>query len=124
MPEMLSRVASASGRWGFIWHRARPHLATLLKEESPIALKWAIFLAFPHMPWDRFANGRHLIQLWAAAVSTAPYTDEIGQSVMDALLHIAPQDPLRPHIPVSMWLWLNKQLPFPLVCRECFRGTQ
>ena len=126
-PEMLQtffRVARASGQWGFIWHRIRPHIATLLEEGSPVSLKLAMVHAFPHIPWDNFPNSQHLIQLWAAAVSETPYTLEIGQSVVDALLHMASQGSLRPHIPVDMWSWLNRQPPFPLVCWGRFRDTQ
>lgn len=124
MVEMFFRVARASGRWGFMWRRVRPHVAALLKEECSVSLKRTMVYALPHLPWDRFANGQRLVQLWAAAVPTVPYTLEFGQNVVDALLHIASQDPLRPHIPIDMWSWLNRQQPFPLVCWGRFRNTQ
>jgi hypothetical protein len=122
--EMFFRVARASGQWGFIWHRVRPHIATLLGEESSVPLKRAMVHAFPHIPWHRFPNSQHFIQLWAAAASALPYTLQICQSVVDALLHIATQDYLRPHIPVGMWSCLSRQPPFPLVCWGRFRDTQ
>lgn len=100
---MLLRTAAASGRWGFMWRRVRPLITTLF-EESPISQKRAIILASPHIPWNTFTNGQRLVRLWAAAASVFQYTDEIGQSVVDTLLHIASQDHLRPHIhiPVGM----------------------
>jgi len=101
--EVFLRLARASGQWGFMWHRVRPLVITLLQEESSAPIKRAILLALPHMPWANFANGQHLVQLWAAAASVFPYPDEIGQIVVDTLLHIASQDSLRPHIPVGMW---------------------
>jgi hypothetical protein len=122
--EVFFRVARASGQWGFVWHRVRLHIPTLLGEESPLSLKRAMIHVFPHIPWGRFPNSQQFIQLWAVAASAIPYTLEIGQSVVDALLHIASQNSLRPHIPVSMWSWLNRQLPFPLVCWGRFRDTQ
>ena len=118
------RLARASGRWEFMWHRVRPLVAALLEEESSVSLKRAVMLALPHMPWAKFTNGQHLVQLWASTTSVFPYPDEIGQSVVDTLLHIASQDSLRPHIPVSMWSWLNGRPPSPLVCWGRFRGTQ
>lgn len=124
MLETFLRTARASGRWRFMWRRIRLPLLTLLKEESPISLKRATLLASPHMPWGDFANGQHLVQLWAAATSAFPYADEISQSVVDTLLHIASQDLLRPHIPNDMWLWLNKRPLLPLVCWGRFRATQ
>lgn len=125
MLEIFFRAARSSGQWGFIWHRVRPHIATLLGEENSARSKRAMIHAFPHIPWGKFANSQHFIGLWAAAAASAiPYTLEIGQSVVDALLHIASQDPLRPHIPVGMWSWLNRQPPFPLVCWGRFRDTQ
>lgn len=122
--EVFLRLARASGQWGFMWHRVRLLVATLLQEESPARLKRAVLLALPHLPWTNFTNGQHLVQPWAAAASVFPYTDEIGQSVIDTLLHIASQDSLRPHIPVDMWLWLNHRPAFPLVCWGRFQGTQ
>ena len=124
MLETFFRVARSSGQWGFVWHRVRLHVATLLGEESPTSLKRAMIHAFPHIPWGKFPNSQQFIQLWAAAASEIPYTLEIGQSVVDALLHIASQESLRPHIPVGMWSWLNRQPPFPLVCWGRFRDTQ
>lgn len=121
---MFLRIAAASRRWGFMWRRVRPLVTTLLEEENTVSQKRAAILASPHFPWDNFTNGQRLVQLWAAAVSAFPYGDEIGQSVVDALLHIASQDHLRPYIPVRMWSWLDKRRSLPLVCWGRFRGTQ
>ena len=124
MLEVFLRLARASGQWGFMWHRVRLLVATLLKEEGSVSLKRAVLHALPHIPWANSTNGQHLVQLWATAASVFPYTDEIGQSVVDTLLHIASEDSLRPHIPVGMWPWLSNQPPFPLVCWGRFQGTQ
>ena len=80
----------------------------LLNEESPIPLKQAIILASPHLLWRNFANDKHLVQLWAVAVSEVPYTDEVCQSVVATLLQIASITSLQPSIPLDMWSWLKK----------------
>ena len=95
--------------YSYVWHRIEPLVITLLAEESPIPLKRAAILALPHISWRRLANGEHLIRLWVAAASALPYSDDTGQSVVDALLQIAHSDSLSPHIPVGMWSWLNKR---------------
>jgi hypothetical protein len=124
MLETFFRVARVSGRWGFMWRRVKLPFVALLGEDTPVSLKRAAVLASPHMPWDNFTNDQHLVQLWAAAASIVPQTNEIGQSVVDALLHIASRDALRPHIPTDMWSRLNER-PFPsLVCWQRFRETQ
>ena len=126
-PELLEvflRLARASGQWGFMWHRVRLLVITLLEEDSPVSLKRAVIFALPHMPWVNLTNGQHLVKLWVTAASVFSYTDEVGESVIDTLLHITSQDSLRPHIPIGMWSWLNNRPPFPLVCWGRFRGTK
>jgi hypothetical protein len=50
-----------------------------------------------------------MMRLWITAASALPYTDEVGERVVDALLGMATRDNLRPHIPVVAWDWLNKR---------------
>jgi len=106
----------------FMWCHIEPFVTTLLIEESPDSLKQAIILASPYIPWEDFATKEPLIQLWAAAASTVPYTDDIGQSMVDTLLRIANDASPRP-IPAGMWSWLNKRPPLPPVCWGRFRGS-
>jgi len=117
------RLASDLGRFGSVWHRIEPLVVMMLEEGSQVSLKEAIILAAPYFDWKKFGNGERLIQLWAAAGLEIPYTDKIGQSVVDALLQIACCSPLRPHIPVGMWLWLNKRPSLPPVCSGRRPGT-
>jgi len=106
----------------FMWWHIRPFVTMLLEEESPVSKKQAMILASPHLPWWKFQD-THLVPLWAAAASEVPYTDEICQSVVDTLLHIASSGNLQPHIPDGMWLWLNKCPTLPLVCTGRARGS-
>ena len=92
-----------------VWHHIEPLVIALLAEESPIPLKRAAILTLPHTSLWRLPDGEHLIRLWAAAASAVPYSDDTGQSVVDTLLLIACSDSLWPHIPIGMWLWLNKR---------------
>lgn len=116
-------LASELGRFGSAWHRIEPLVVTMLDEGSHVSLKEAIVLGAPRFDWKKFGNGECLIQMWAAAVLEIPYADNIGQSVVDVLLQIAYLGHLRPHIPVDMWLWLDKRPPLPPVCFGRRLGT-
>ena len=116
-------IARASGYSGFMWHDIMLPVVKLLDKASPLPLKEAALLASPHFPWWSFIDGKHLIQLWAAATWEVPYTEEIGQSVADTLLQIASNGCLQPHIPISMWSWLNKCPSLPPVCAGRHQGS-
>jgi len=123
MLDVFLCVVRASGQSGFMWHWIRLPFITLLNEGSPVSLKQAAILASPYLPWWSFPNDEHLIQLWAAAASRVPYTDKVGQSVIDTLLQIASNGSLRPHIPVDMWSWLNNRPNLPPTCIGRLQGS-
>jgi hypothetical protein len=50
-----------------------------------------------------------MMQIWTKSISALPYTDEVCESVVDALLQMASWDDIRPHIPLVIWNWLNKR---------------
>ena len=108
MAEAISRAAMASNSGRFIWHRIKRYLATLFDEQRSPRLNWIITLASPEVPWSGSLHDEKTVARWAAAVSAVPYTKEVGQSVVDALLQIAHIDSLRPHIPIDAWAWLKK----------------
>jgi len=105
----------ALGEPWFMWYHIEPLVTMLLNKESPVSVRQATILVSPHLPWWNF-HDEHLAHLWAAAASAVPYTDEIGQIAVDTLFHIASNHILQPHIPVGMWLWLNKCPSLPPVC--------
>jgi len=107
----------------FIWCHIEPLVATALSEESLVSLKHDMLLASPYLPWKQFKNHTHLIQLWAAVASIVPYTNDIGQSVVDTLLQIADDPSLQPHMPADMWSWLKKRPSLPPVCSGCIHGS-
>jgi len=120
---LLHTARAGMNLWGFMWDHIKPSITILLDKESSISLKQAIILASPHPPeWD-LAQDKHLIQLWAAAVSAVPYTDEICQSVTDTLLQIASSIYIQPHIPIGMWSWLKKCPLLPPVCGGRYWGS-
>ena len=116
MSDIFLRLARAAGLRHYMWARIEPFVSTLLHEESDDSLKLAAVLASPHFPWKQFSHPGRLIQLWAAAAATLPDKDEVDQSVVDALLHVAYQDTLREYVPFEMWSWLNKRPSLPPVC--------
>ena len=100
--DVCLHAARASKRMEFLWYCiiGLP-VARLPNEESPVSMKQAFILMSPHLPWS-WSMDEHWVQQWAAAASAVPYTDEIGQSVADTLLHIASNDSLQSHIPIDM----------------------
>jgi len=76
----------------------------------------AVVLASPHVTWSQLEGGEELFHKWVAAVSAVPYTEEVGQSVVDALLQIAGNCFLQPYIPIGVWSWLNGRPLLPYVC--------
>jgi hypothetical protein len=119
MLDALFRAARASG-W-LMRIRTGPVIHTLFNEASPRT----IVLISPHVDWQELEDSESLIPHWAAATSTIsaiPYTEEVDQSVVDTLLHIAAIDSLRPHIPVGIWAWLEKRPFLPPECIGRRRG--
>ena len=122
MPKMLDtflHAARASKEWELTWHRTWKFAKWLPQKASPRAF----ILASPHIRWYLLTENGDLVQQWAAAASAVPYTEEVGQSVVDVLLQIAEVDELAPHIPVDMWSWLTRQPSLPPVCYGRVVGT-
>ena len=123
MLDTFIHTARASQDPRFMWCWIIPFFTTLLDSWNAVPLKQAALLASPHLLWWGSANGKQIIQLWAAAASIVPYSDEIGASVVDTLLRIASNPSLGPHIPSRMWLWLNRQPNLPPVCAGRYLGS-
>ena len=102
MVEMFTRIAVAVDPERFMWDR--------------IELGRVLTLASPHVPWGEGPYEESVVTKWALAASVIPYTEDVGRSVVDVLLHTASVDSLRPHIPAGIWAWLKKQPPFPSRC--------
>jgi len=64
-----------------------------------------------------------MMQLWVAAASALPYTNDVGQSVVDTLLRMAYRSDLQPYIPVLAWDWLKKRPVFNSRCLGLVQGT-
>ena len=77
----------------------------------PISFKYAILDAFRHNYWLLgYGNNINVVmQLWIETASALPYTDGVGESVVNALLRMASSAKLRSHIPAAAWEWLNKR---------------
>ena len=112
-PEVLDAflsAARASKEREFTWRRAGGFSAMQLSEASPRA----IILITPHIL--HLIDGGDLLQHWATAASAVPHTEEVAQSVVDALLQFAYEGDLLPYITVDMWSWLKTQPSFPPIC--------
>jgi hypothetical protein len=119
MLDIFLRAARASKEWAFTWHQFRGYADDLLREASPRA----VVLVLPFISWDWLTYQEDWIQRWAWAVSAAPDTERVAQSVVDTLLQIASKEKLLPHIPVNIWSWLTKRPRLPAVCLGRNVGT-
>jgi hypothetical protein len=119
MLDIFLRAARASKEWAFTWHQFRGYADDLLREASPRA----VVLVLPFISWDWLTYQEDWIQRWAWAVSAAPDTERVAQSVVDTLLQIASKEKLLPHIPANIWSWLTKRPRLPAICLGRNVGT-
>jgi len=91
----------------------------------PISLKYATLDAFRygHHSLLRASDIGAMMQLWVAAASALPYTNDVGQRVVDTLLVMADERKLQPHIPAPAWDWLKKRPVFNSWCSGHEFGT-
>jgi len=120
-------VAKASKSGDFVWRKVQPFLVTLFDETRPDetrpgSFNRVIVLMSPYLHWSSCGANKNMVIRWAEAASAVPYTEEICQSVVDALLQIASIHYLRQHIPVDAWTWLKRRPSLPSVCRGRSRG--
>ena len=104
---------------------AQPIVA-LLDEEDFDFPDWVVTLVSPYAQWG-FAS-TNAVTRWAEAALAVPYTEEVGQMVVDTLLQIAyyedeDEDSLQSFIPVDIWAWLKKRPSLPPTCRGRDLGT-
>ena len=108
MADAISRAATASNSWKFIWPHIGRYINNLFDEPRSPSLNWVIALASPQVPWDSKLHDKVTVARWAATVLAIPYAEEVAQCVVDALLQIAHIDSLRSGIPIDVWAWLKK----------------
>jgi len=82
-----------------------------------------VTLVSPYFDWGTSGFNGNTVTWWAAAALATPYTEEVGQSVVDTLLQIASVGKLKSYIPTDIWPWLKKPLFLPPVCRGRSEGT-
>ena len=124
MVDTILRVARASDSV-LSWHHVLTHTTALFDESTPPSLNRAITFVSPYIPWHLPAlDAENAVVRWAAAASTVPYSDEVGQSVAETLLRILEHDSLLEHIPINVWgLLKNRPSPSP-VWRVRFSGCR
>ena len=116
--EMVDAILHAARKTSvFVWWRLREHITAIFNEASPPSLDRVIVLVSPCAPWHYIGmQTRGAIARWVTAVSAVPYSEEVGQSVVGALLWVSSYYPLLVHIPANMWAWLKKRPSLPPVC--------
>ena len=112
--DMFLRAAQSTKLEDFIW--AHPLANTLLSTLSPCALDWVILLEMPYAWRDEGPRSEDEVARWALAVSAVLYTEEVGKSVVKALLLALANASLRCCIPGNVWAWLKLQSPVYMSC--------
>ena len=102
---------------------AEPIVTTLVDGASPGSPTRVMTLVSPYMRWVMPGFNKNTVTWWAAVAFAVLYTEEVDQSVVDALLQIASIDTLQPYIPVDIWAWLKKRPSLPPTCRGRWVGT-
>jgi len=102
---------------------ARP-ITMLLGDVCPNYPNLVVTLVSPHISWGTPGFNGNTVAWWATAALEIPYTEEVGQSVVDTLLQIASVDGLQPYIPVDIWAWLKKCPYLPPICNGRSLGTR
>ena len=97
--------------------------ATLFADSSSPSLNRAIALVSPYLAWIDASHDQSTVNRWAAATLAVPYTEEVGQSIVDVLLQISSNKTLRPHIPDNVWAFLKKRVSIPPTWRRRSLGT-
>ena len=116
--EMADQTSLVISKSTFMWHHVEPYLlTTLFGKSSPPSLNRAIILVSPYASWGhRRLYTENAVDRWAAAALATPYSEQVAQSVVDALLQIFYNDTLRPQIPIDVWSWLKRRPSLPPVC--------
>ena len=123
MFEAFTHAIRAPNYPTFYWHGTGRCIDRMFGQSSPPSLDRAITLISPHVRWDSGLHGKDTVTRWGAAALAVPYTEEVGQSVVDALLQIASFDFLRSYIPIELWAWLKKRPTLPPACQGRSLGT-
>jgi len=95
-------------------------ITRLFEEASPDSPNQVVTLLSRYAHWEFGLDG-NTVTWWAAAVMAVPYTEEVGQCVVDTLLQIASNGLC---IPIDIWAWLKRQPSLPPICEGRSVGTR
>ena len=107
----------------FIWRRVELYISRLFEKRSPTSLNRIITLLSPYLDWEGTLNNTIAVSRWASAALATPYTEQVGQNVVDALFQISYMDFLRPHVPIGIWKLLKRRPTLPPVYRGFQKGA-
>ena len=110
---MLKANVHAARVSGPGWYHIRPCIKALIGKSGTPSLNRAIILMPPCLYWDDEWADETTVTWWAAAALALPYTEEVGQNVVDVMLQIASHRSLKPHTPTDIWVWLKKRPSLP-----------
>ena len=115
MIEAIFHLSKISTDWRLHYPYIERYTVTLLSEPPPPSLNRVTVHLSTYVPLDRWDES--MISRWTAVVSSVPYSEKVGWSVVSTLLQLANTVTLRPLIPIDVWALLKKQPSLPPVCR-------
>ena len=121
MVDVISCAVVALNSAGSTWPHVQGYINTLFDKPRPASLNLIITLISPRISWR--GRDEDAVIRWAGVASAVQHTEEVGQSMVDALLQIASVDSLRPHVPIGLWARMKGQLSLPPYCLGRNRGT-
>ena len=98
-------------------------ITTLFDRSNPSCWNPANTLVLCDYDWINGGYGWDSVAVWAAQVLITPYSEEVGQRVVDALLQIVSNNSLQQHIPIDVWAWLKRLPSLPPDCLGRYRTT-
>ena len=84
----IARASNPSYQ-GFTWWCVGPYITTLFDKLTPPSLDWGIELVSPYVPWHSVLIDNNAVTGWVATTLAIPYTEEVGQNVINTLLQIS-----------------------------------
>ena len=89
------------------------------------SLKSTAIHVFPYVNrfWRHTPDSGDFVRLWMMTISSVPYTDDVGQCVVDTLLQLASEHDIRGYIVKDAWSWLSRRPPLPPACSGLLWGT-
>ena len=106
------------------WRHIKTYITSLFDKSNTPSLNRVIILTLPYVQQHLYpSDATTAVARWIIAALAVPHS-EVDQSMVEALLMVSSNDSMRTHIPVDIWVWLNKRPPLPPLCQGRFNASR